>query len=140
MSDGLNRVLLFGNLGSDPELRFTGGGTGRAVLHMRLATSESYLDASQVRQERTDWHDVTIWGKRGEALAKVLTKGARVLVEGRLHTSSWEKDGVKRFRTEVVADNVLLAGGRRFEPVENVAPPPPPPPPPRPAARDDIPF
>jgi single-strand DNA-binding protein len=136
MSDGLNKVLLFGNLGSDPELRTTAG--GRAVLHLRLATSDSYLDASRVRQERTEWHDVTVWGPRGEGLAKILSKGARLLVEGRLQTSSWERDGVKRYRTEVIADNVFLASARRFEQADGLAPPEAPPP--RPPVQDDIPF
>jgi single-strand DNA-binding protein len=139
MSDGLNKVLLFGNLGSDPELRVTTA--GRAVLHVRLATSESYVDAAAVRQERTEWHDVTIWGKRGEALAKILTKGSRVLVEGQIRTSSWERDGVRRFRTEVVADNVFLASARRFEAADGLsAPLPTSPPPPSPPVQDDIPF
>ena len=67
MAEGLNRVMLLGNLGADPELRFTQG--GQAVLNMRLATTESYLDKDKVRRERTDWHNVVVWGKRGEALA-----------------------------------------------------------------------
>src|SRR5207237_8727680 len=73
MADGLNRVMLLGNLGADPELRYTQG--GQAVLNMRLATTESYLDKDKVRKERTDWHNVVIWGERGEALSKILTKG-----------------------------------------------------------------
>ncbi len=119
MSDGLNKVLLFGNLGADPELRMTA--TGKSVLKLRLATTESWFDASQARQERTSWHDVVIWGKRGETLSRILSKGSRVLVEGRLSTSSYEKDGVKRYKTDVVADNVFLAGGRRFEPADAAA-------------------
>lgn len=106
---GLNRVLLLGNLGQDPELRQTGSGW---VLKLRLATSESYLDRNRVRQERTEWHSVTIWGKRGEALAKILSKGSRILIEGGLRTSSYEdRDGNKRYNTEVVAHNVVLCGG-----------------------------
>ena len=109
MADGLNRVLLFGNLGADPEVKMTSG--GQAVLKLRLATSESYLDRNQQRQERTEWHSVVIWGKRGEALGKLLTKGSRVFIEGGLRTTSWETDGEKRYRTEIVANNVILAGG-----------------------------
>lgn len=108
MSDGLNKVMLLGNLGADPELRITSG--GQAILKLRLATTESYLDRNNARQERTEWHSVTLWGKRGEALAKLLAKGERVFVEGRLETSSYEKDGEKRYRTEVVATNVVLNG------------------------------
>jgi single-strand DNA-binding protein len=109
MKEGLNRVTLLGNLGADPELRMTSG--GQAILKLRLATAESYLDKNQQRQERTEWHSITIWGKRGEALAKILTKGTAVYVEGALRTSSYEKDGEKRYRTEVVATNILLPGG-----------------------------
>ena len=109
MAEGLNRVMLLGNLGADPELRMTSG--GQAVLKMRLATTESFLNRDRVRQERTEWHNVTLWGKRGEALSKFLTKGSRLFVEGRISTSSYEdRDGNKRYRTEVVATNVILAG------------------------------
>ena len=111
MAEGLNKVLLLGNLGADPELRVTPG--GQAILKLRLATTESYLDRSNTRQERTEWHRITIWGKRGEALAKILTKGDRLFVEGRIQTSSYEKNGEKRYRTEVIASNVILSGGGR---------------------------
>lgn len=108
MADGLNRVMLLGNLGADPELKMTQN--GQAVLKMRLACSESYLDKNQTRQERTEWVSVTLWGKRGEALAKFLTKGDRIFVEGSLRTSSYEKNGEKRYSTEVNALNVILGG------------------------------
>jgi single-strand DNA-binding protein len=110
MADGLNRVMLLGNLGADPELRMTNG--GQAVLKLRLATSETYLDRNKVRQERTEWHSVVVWGKRAEALAKFLTKGSRLFIEGGLRTSSYDdKDGNKRYKTEVVAQNIILSGG-----------------------------
>jgi single-strand DNA-binding protein len=109
MAEGLNRVMLLGNLGADPELRMTNG--GQAVLKLRLATSETYLDRNKVRQERTEWHSVVVWGKRGEALAKILAKGSRIFVEGGLRTSSYDdKDGNKRYKTEVVANNIILSG------------------------------
>jgi single-strand DNA-binding protein len=108
MAEGLNRVMLLGNLGADPELKVTQG--GQALLKLRLATTETYLDKNNTRQERTEWHSVTMWGKRGEALAKFLTKGERIFVEGRLQTSSYEKDGEKRYRTEVIATNLILGG------------------------------
>jgi single-strand DNA-binding protein len=112
MAEGLNRVMLFGNLGADPELRMTP--SGQAVLKLRLATSETYLDRNRVRQERTEWHNVVIWGKRAEALAKILAKGSRIFIEGGLRTSSYDdREGNKRHRTEVVANNVVLAGGAR---------------------------
>jgi single-strand DNA-binding protein len=109
MADGLNRVMLLGNLGAEPELRMTSG--GQAVLKLRLATSETYLDRNKARQERTEWHSVVVWGKRAEALAKILAKGSRVFVEGGLRTSSYDdRDGNKRYRTEIVAQNILLLG------------------------------
>lgn len=112
MAEGINRVILLGNLGADPELRFTQG--GQAVLNIRLATTESYLDKNKVRQERTDWHNVVVWGKRGEALAKFLAKGSTILVEGGIRTSSYEdKEGQKRYKTEIQATNIVLAGGKR---------------------------
>lgn len=112
MAEGLNRVMLLGNLGADPELRMTSG--GQAVLKLRLATTESYMDRNKARQERTDWHNIVIWGKRGEALGKFLSKGERIFVEGRIATSSYEdKEGQKRYRTEVIANNVILAGRGR---------------------------
>lgn len=108
MAEGLNKVMLLGNLGADPELRVTSG--GQAILKLRVATTETYLDKSNTRQERTEWHSVTMWGKRGEALSKFLTKGERIFVEGALRTSSYEKDGEKRYRTEIVASNIILGG------------------------------
>ena len=113
MAEGLNKVMLLGNLGADPELKMTQG--GQAVLKLRLATTETYLDRNQTRQERTEWHSVTLWGKRGEALAKFLTKGERIFVEGSLRTSSYEKNGEKRYSTEINATNVVLPGRGRGE-------------------------
>lgn len=107
--DGLNRVMLLGNLGADPELRFTQ--SGQAVLNMRLATTETYLNKDKERVERTDWHNVVVWGKRGEALAKFLTKGSSVFIEGSLRTSSYDdKEGNKRYKTEINANNIILTG------------------------------
>jgi single-strand DNA-binding protein len=112
MSEGLNRVFLIGHLGADPELRFTQG--GQAVLNIRIATSETYLDKDKVRRERTEWHTLTVWGNRGEALAKILKKGARIHVEGSLRTSSYDdRDGNKRYKTEVNVTNVILLGDGR---------------------------
>ncbi len=111
MAEGLNRVMLLGNLGADPELRMTQG--GQAVLKLRLATNETYLDRNNVRQDRTEWHRVTVWGRRAEALGKILQKGDLLFVEGRLQTSSYEKNGEKRYSTEVIANNIVLPGSGR---------------------------
>jgi single-strand DNA-binding protein len=113
MAEGLNRVMLIGNLGADPDLKVTPG--GQAILKLRLATNESYLDRNNVRQERTEWHRVTVWGRRAEALGKILQKGDSLFIEGRLQTSSYEKNGEKRYSTEVVATNIVLPGRGRGE-------------------------
>jgi single-strand DNA-binding protein len=110
MSDGMNKVILLGNLGANPELRFTASGT--AVLNFRLATSESFVDRNKEPQSRTDWHAVVVWGARAQALAKLLFKGTQVVVEGGLRTSNFEKDGVKRYKTEIHARDIYLVGRR----------------------------
>lgn len=109
MANGLNRVQLLGNLGADPELRHTQG--GQSVLNIRLATTESYLDRNKERQEKTEWHSVTLWGNRAEALSQILRKGSQIFVEGRLQTSKYQdREGNDRYKTEVVALNVILTG------------------------------
>jgi single-strand DNA-binding protein len=114
----MNKVILLGNLGADPELRYTAN--GQPVLHLRLATNESWLDKNKESQERTEWHTVVVWGPRGEALSKILTKGSSVLVEGGLRTSSYDKDGIKRYKTEIVARDVFLTGRRGTAPSTTV--------------------
>lgn len=129
--EGLNQVTLIGNLGSDPDLRF-GNGPDQAVCKVRIATTENYFNKSRgERQERTEWHNVTIFGKRGEALAKILRKGSPLYVQGRLQTHDYEKDGIKQYRTEVIATKVILIGSKREdasggydEEEEDEAPPP----------------
>lgn len=110
MSDGLNRCTFIGNLGADPELRMTQ--SGQPVLKFRIGCTESYLDKSNTRQEKTEWVSCTVWGKRGEALSRILEKGKQVYVEGSLSTSSYEKNGEKRYSTEINVREVLLFGGR----------------------------
>jgi len=106
MAEGLNRAMLLGNLGSDPELRHTTN--NRAVLKFRLATTETYLTEANERREVTHWHNIVLWGKRAEALSKLLSKGSRVYIEGRIETRSYEKDAVKRSVTEITASNLIL--------------------------------
>jgi single-strand DNA-binding protein len=109
MSEGLNLVTLFGNLGNDPELKQTAVGP---VLKMRLATSRVWFDKEQKKQEATDWHSITVFGRRAEGLSKFLSRGMLILVTGRLSTSSYEKDGQKHHRTEVIAEDVRFGEGR----------------------------
>jgi single-strand DNA-binding protein len=108
MANGFNKVMLFGNLGADPELRGAEGST--RVLSFRVATTEIYFDKNQQKQERTEWHQVALFGARAEPLSRLLRKGSRVLIEGRLQTSSYEKDGSKRYKTEIIATDLFLSG------------------------------
>ena len=102
---GVNKVILVGNLGKDPELRHTP--QGQAVANFPLATSESWSDKNGQKQERTEWHKVVVWGKPAENVAKYLSKGRKAYVEGRLQTRAWDdKDGQKRYTTEIVATTV----------------------------------
>jgi single-strand DNA-binding protein len=111
MAEGYNRVILLGNLGADPELKATA--QGQSVLKLRLATTERYQDKNGQWVDRTDWHSVVVWGKRAEGLHKFLTKGMTVFVEGSLKTSTWEdRDGNKRYKTEVMAKSVIVSGGK----------------------------
>ena len=106
---GINKVILVGRLGTDPEMKNTA--TGQTVTRINLATSESWVNREGERQEKTEWHRVVIWGKLAETCAQHLSKGRQVYVEGRLQTRSWETDkGDKRFSTEVVASQVLFLG------------------------------
>jgi single-strand DNA-binding protein len=109
--NGLNSCTLIGRLGKDPDLRFTQN--NQAALNFSIAITESWFDAqSKERKERTEWMNIVVWGKRAEGLNKVLFKGSRICVQGRLQTRSWEdKQGNKRYTTEVVANDVILLGG-----------------------------
>jgi single-strand DNA-binding protein len=107
MAGSVNKVILIGRLGKDPEMRFTPG--GRAVTNFTLATNENWTDQSGERQERTEWHRVVTWGKLAENCAKLLSKGKQVYVEGRLQTRSWDdRDGNKRYTTEIVANAMQI--------------------------------
>lgn len=105
----VNRVILVGNLGKDAELRYTGGGA--AVASFSVATTEVWKDKDGQRQEQTEWHRISLWGKSAESVAQYLTKGKQVYVEGRLQTRKWQdKEGHDRYTTEVKADRVVLLG------------------------------
>ena len=107
MPDGLNKVMLIGNLGTDPEMRYTANGS--AVTTFRLAVSRSFGGGEGERREETEWFTVVTWNKLAELLGQHLQKGRKVYVEGRLASRSWDgPDGQKRYRTEVVANQVLF--------------------------------
>lgn len=112
MSKGTNLVTLLGNLGADPEFRETSAGP---MLKLRLATGEIYFDKEKKKHEHTEWHSITMFGNRTPGLNGFLKKGATVLVHGRLRTSSYDKDGQKHWRTEVIAEQLVPVGGRRTD-------------------------
>ena len=107
---GVNKAILVGNLGKDPELRYTQN--GQAVVNFTIATTENWTDKSGEKQERTEWHRIVVWGKVGESCAQYLSKGRTVYVEGRIQTREWEdREGQKRYTTEVNAQTVQFLGG-----------------------------
>ena len=106
----VNKVILIGNLGKDPEVRFTAN--GRAVARFPIATSEVWNDADGNRQERTEWHNIIVWGKQGETCGQYLAKGRQIYVEGSIRSRSYDdKNGIKRYVTEIVARTVRFLGG-----------------------------
>lgn len=108
----VNKVILIGNLGRDPEVRSTP--SGQPVASFTLATSRRWRDKSGQRQEQTEWHQIVVWGKQAEIAGQYLTKGKQIYLEGRLQTRSWDdrQTGEKRYRTEVVCDNFQMLGSR----------------------------
>lgn len=130
----VNKLIIVGRLGKDPELRYTQG--GKAVCNLSVATSESWKDKDGNQQEETEWHRVTVWGATAENCEKYLSKGRQVYVEGRIKTNKWKDDeGNDRYSTEVVASNVtFLSGGSNSGGGTNASDPAPV------ADDDDIPF
>jgi single-strand DNA-binding protein len=111
MAGGVNKVILIGNLGADPELRYTP--SGQPVANFRIATSESWMDKQGQKQERTEWHRIVAWGKLAELVGEYLKKGRQVYIEGKLQTRQWEdRDKNKRFTTEIQAREITFLGGR----------------------------
>ena len=108
---GINKVILVGRLGADPEVKTIAQGS--TVASLNLATSENWTDKNGQRQEKTEWHRIVVWGKLAEICGKHLTKGRQVYVEGRLHTRQWDdKQGQKRYTTEIVATTVQFLGAQ----------------------------
>jgi len=112
MAKSLNKVMLIGNLGKDPEVKFTPG--GMAVAKFTVATNEKFKDKSGEWQERTEWHSIVAWQRLAEIVGEYLKKGSKVYIEGRLQTSSWEdkQSGEKKYRTEIIASDLVMLGGR----------------------------
>ncbi|MGO4521161.1 single-stranded DNA-binding protein [Dyella sp. 2RAF44] len=115
MARGINKVIIVGNLGADPETRFTGNGT--AITSLRIATSENWTDKqSGEKQERTEWHRVKLFGKLAEIAGEYLKKGRQVYIEGSLRTDKYtDKDGVERFSTDIIANEMQMLGGNAGE-------------------------
>ena len=120
---GINKVILIGRLGRDPEISYTA--SGQAVARLSLATSEEWRDkATGEKKERTEWHRIVVWGKQGENCGAYLAKGRQIYVEGRLQTREWEdKEGNKRYITEIIAGNVTFLGGGGNVPRDNYGDP-----------------
>lgn len=112
MAKSVNKVILVGNLGKDPEIKYTPSGT--AVAKFSLATNEGYKDKAGQWQERTEWHNIVAWQRLAEIVGEYVKKGSKVYIEGRLQTSSWDdkETGQKKYRTEIVANDLVLLSGR----------------------------
>ena len=111
MAGSVNKAIVIGNLGKDPEVRFTPG--GQAVANFSIATNESWKDKNGQAQERTEWHRIVVWGKLAELCGEYLKKGRSAYVEGRLQTREWtDKEGKKNYTTEIIANQVVFLGGR----------------------------
>jgi single-strand DNA-binding protein len=134
----VNKAILIGNLGADPELRYTPG--GQAVTNFSMATTERFKNKEGEQQERTEWHNIVCWRRTAEIANEYLKKGSPVYIEGSIQYRSYEdKDGIKRYRTDIVAQRLQLLGGRGQ--AERAAPAPPETPEPQaPSDDDDLPF
>lgn len=136
----INKVILIGNLGKDPEVRYTQG--GQAVVNLRVATSRQWTDKNGGgKKEETEWHEVEAWGKLAELCGEYLAKGRTVYVEGRLKTDTWEKDGQRRSRVKIFAEQIKFLGSKSGKPSDAGDPAPgSEAAPPAPSNPDDIPF
>lgn len=106
----LNKVMIIGNLGKDPEVKYMP--SGQAVARLSVATSESWLDKEGKKQEKTEWHKVVLFGKIGEVAGQYLSKGSKVFIEGRIETRSYEQDGQKKWITEIIGREMMMLGGK----------------------------
>ncbi len=111
MARGVNRAIILGRLGTDPEVKYTQ--SGMAVTRFNVATNESWLNKEGQREERTEWHRIVVWGKQAENCGQYLAKGRQVYIEGRIQTSNWEdKEGIKRYTTEIIANTIQYIDSR----------------------------
>lgn len=112
MAKSVNKVILVGNLGKDPEIKYTP--SGAAVAKFSIATNEGYKDKSGQWQDRTEWHNIVAWQRLAEIIGEYVKKGSKVYIEGRLQTSSWDdkETGQKKYKTEIIANELVLLGGR----------------------------
>ena len=110
MSRSVNKVILIGNLGRDPELRYTSGGT--PVANFSVATTERWRNQEGEMQEHTEWHNIVAWRRLAEVAGEYLKKGSRIYLEGKIRTRTWEQEGQKRYRTEIMLDNMLMLDAR----------------------------
>ena len=111
MASGLNKAILIGNLGRDPEVRYTP--SGMAIANFSIATSENWTNKDGQKETRTEWHRIVAFGRLGEICGEYLSKGRQIYIEGRIQTRDWEdKDGIKRYTTEIVANQMIMLGGR----------------------------
>jgi single-strand DNA-binding protein len=112
MAKSVNKVILIGNLGKDPEVKYTPSGT--AVAKFSLATNERYKDKGGEWQDRTEWHNIVAWQRLAEIVGEYVKKGSKLYIEGRLQTSSWDdkESGQKRYKTEIIANDLVLLSGR----------------------------
>ncbi|MBI5214510.1 MAG: single-stranded DNA-binding protein [Ignavibacteriae bacterium] len=144
MSYSLNRATLIGHLGKDPEVSYTASGI--AVAKFSIATNERWKDESGNLQEKTEWHNIVAWRKLAEICGQYLKKGSKIFLEGKIQTRSWDdkNTGIKRYTTEIVADNLIMLDSKGGESGSGVSTPTPPPlddnyaPPP--SVKDDLPF
>jgi single-strand DNA-binding protein len=135
---GVNKVILVGNLGADPEMRYTAGGT--AVCKFSLATSRKFTGKDGQKQEKTEWHRIVAWAKLAEICGQYLSKGKQVVIEGRIEYGSYEKDGVKHYTTDIVAENMTMLGSPPGQGNRGQEPESPFGPPEGGMPEDDIPF
>jgi single-strand DNA-binding protein len=134
----INKAILIGNLGADPEVRYTQD--GKAVANFRMATTETWKKQDGSKEEQTEWHRVVAFGRLGEICGEYLSKGSRVYIEGRIQTREWEKDGVKRYTTEIVAREMKMLSARGAGGGQNAGSGHDEPPYPEPVMGDDVPF